>query len=240
MRGFDVLEISGTRGQIATVSKRDRLIAMNETTKRLVVLISGTGTTMQGVIDATRWRTLDAEVVAVFSHEPWSYGLLRAEREGIPANLHDMADYRFEGKTESEYNEALAEKVAAYNPHLVVLAGWKLPFTDAFCEHFAGRIVNLQQGVPGQYTPFDIYEQNPVSRAFDAYNAGLIREAHVTVHLLDHPDSFGRVVAQERVPIYEFDSLRDLEERMNRVQQETLVNTLQLLLREREDWYGSN
>lgn len=195
---------------------------------------------MQSVLDATRWRTLDAQIVAVFSHEPWSYGLLRAEREAIPALLHDVADYRFEGKTESEYNEALAEKVAAFAPDFVILAGWKLPLTDAFCDQFVGKLVNLQQGLPGQFPLFDPYAQNPASRVFEAYNAGLIREAHVTVHVLDHPDSFGRVVAQERVPIYDFDTLIDLEERMNRVQQETLVNTLQLLLRERDDWFDTN
>jgi phosphoribosylglycinamide formyltransferase 1 len=211
-----------------------------QSTKRLVLLISGTGATMQGVIDATRWRTLDAQVVAVFSHEPWSYGLLRAEREGIATVLHDVAEYRFEGKTDSEYNQALADKVAAFEPDLVILAGWKLPLTDAFCDQFAGKLVNLQQGLPGQFPLFDPYGQNPASRAFEAYTAGLIREAHVTVHILDHPDSFGRVVAQESIPIYDFDTLMDLEERMNRVQQEMLVNTLQLLLRERDDWRALN
>ena len=92
---------------------------MNRTIKRLVVLISGNGSTLQSVIDATRWQTLGAEVIAVFSHEAWSYGLLRAEREGIPAVLHDLAKFRIEGKSEYEYNQALAEQVSTYNPDLV-------------------------------------------------------------------------------------------------------------------------
>ncbi len=208
---------------------------MNFNTKRLVVLISGTGSTLQGIIDATRWQTLDAEVGAVFSHEPWSYGLLRAEREGIPAILHDLADYRLEGKAEGEYNEDLAREVAAYCPDIVILAGWRLPLTEYFFRCFPNKVINLQPGLPGQFPVFDPYGQNPVSRAFEAFNAGLIREAHVTAHILNDVESFGRVVAQEAVPIYEFDTLVDLEDRMNRVQQDLLVNTLRLLLRETED-----
>lgn len=200
--------------------------------KRLVVLISGTGSTLQAIIDATRWQTLDAEIVAVFSHEAWSYGLLRAEREGLETKLHDLTDYRFEGRSEREYEEDLAEKVAAYEPDLVVLAGWQHPLHEAFFERFPNRVVNLFAGLPGQLPLFDPYGRNPVSRAFEAYTAGLIREAHVTVQLLDGQEPFGKVVATKQVPIYEFDTLIDLEDRLNRTQEELLVNTLRLLLRD--------
>ena len=208
---------------------------MNRTIKRLVVLISGNGSTLQSVIDATRWHTLGAEVVAVFSHEAWSYGLLRAEREGIPAVLHDLAKFRIEGRGEYEYNQVLAEQIATYNPDLVVLAGWKLPLTDNFFQHFPNKVVNLKQGLPGEYPTFDPYGRNPVSRAFEAYNAGLINQTHFSTQILNNSRGSGRVIAQEPVPIYDFDTLIDLEERMNRVQQDLLINTLRLLLRDYEN-----
>lgn len=207
---------------------------MNRTTKRLVVLISGNGSTLQSVIDATRWQTLNAEVVAVFSHESWSYGLLRAEREGIPAILHDLAEFRIEGKSEYQYNEALAEQIVAYQPDLVVLAGWKFPLTNNFYQRFPNKILNLQQGLPGEYPMFDPYGRSPVSRAYEAYNAGLINQTHFTAQILNNAHGSGRVIAQQPVPIYHFDTLIDLEERMNRLQQELLVNTLRLLLRDNE------
>ncbi|MBA3533728.1 MAG: phosphoribosylglycinamide formyltransferase [Ardenticatenales bacterium] len=205
---------------------------MNSTTKRLVVLISGTGATLQAILDGTRWETLDAEVVAVFSHEPWSYGLLRAEREGIDASLHDFADYRFEGKSESDYEQELADKIAAYRPDLIILAGWKHPLYEGFFQRFPERVVNLHSGLPGPEPLFDPYGQNPVSRAFEAYNAGVIHEAQVAVQVLDGSEPFGKIVAEQRVPIYDFDTLIDLEDRMNRAQEELLVNTLRLLLRD--------
>ncbi|MGH2542522.1 MAG: formyltransferase family protein [Ardenticatenaceae bacterium] len=206
-----------------------------ETTKRLVVLMDGTGSTLQSILDATRLETLDAEVVAVFSHEPWCYGLLRAEREGVPALLHDLADYRFGGKSESEYVADLAERIESFEPDLVVLAGWNLPLNEEFFRRFANRVINLHSGLPGQFPIFDPYGQNPASRAYEAYSAGLIREAHVSVQLFSERETLARIIAQQPVPIYEFDHLGDLEERMNRVQQELLVNTLRLLLRETGD-----
>lgn len=209
---------------------------MNRKTKRLVALISGNGLTLQSVIDATRWQTLGAEVVAVFSHEAWSYGLLRAEREGVPAILHDLTEFRVEGKSEYEYNEALADKIAAYKPDLVVLADWKQPLTDNFFQRFPHKILNLQPGLPGESPLFgNPYARNPVSRAYEAYNAGLINQTHLTTQILNNAFGSGRVIAQVPVPIYDFDSLIDLEERMNRAQQELLINTLSLLLRDYEE-----
>lgn len=208
---------------------------MNGTPKRLVVLISGTGLTLQSVIDAVRWETLGAEIVAVFSHEPWSYGLLRAEREGLTTHLHDLADYRFEGKSEQAYNQELADKVAAYQPDLVVLADWTLPLTETFFLRFPNQVVNLHQGLPGQYPLFDPYGQNPVSRAFEAYRAGLIRETQISIQVVSNYDGTSQTIAQVPVPIYDFDTLVDLEYRINLAQQELLVNTLRLLLRSNAD-----
>jgi phosphoribosylglycinamide formyltransferase-1 len=200
--------------------------------KRIVALISGTGSTLQGLVDATRWETVEAEIVAVVSHEQWGYGLLRAEREGVPTILHDMSEYRLSGKSESEFVSDLIARVDGVRPDLVILAGWNLPLNDEFFRHFENRVLNLHSGVPGQYLPhFDPYGQNPVSRAFEAYSAGAIREAQVSIQMLTGMEVEGRIIAQQFVPIYEVDHLVDLEDRMQRVQQELLVNTLRLLLR---------
>lgn len=205
---------------------------------RLVLLISGSGTTMQAILDACRLDRLNAEVVAVFSHEPFEYGLLRAEREGIPAFLHDLADYRFAGRSQTEYDADLAERVAAFNPDYVVVAEWKLPLGDAFLERFPNRVIHLHAGLPGQFPLFDPYGQNPVSRAFDAYNNGLIRETGVNLHILRDAATRGPVLAEERVPIYEYDTLLDLEERFIRASQDSLINGLRLLIADRLPSYS--
>jgi phosphoribosylglycinamide formyltransferase-1 len=197
---------------------------------RLVLLIAGAGTTMQAISDACRLQQLNAEVVAVFSHEPYAYGLLRAEREGLVAHLHDLTDYRYDGRTYTDYEIDLAERVAAYNPDYVVLAEWRLPLNEPFLSRFPNRVLNLHAGLPGQFPIFDPYGQNPVSRAFDAYNMGLIRETGITVHILRDAAAAGPVLAQELVPIYEFDTLLDLEDRFIRTSQEILMNSLRQLI----------
>ena len=188
---------------------------------------------MQAILDACRLERLDAEVVAVFSHERYEYGLLRAEREGVPAILHDLADYRFEGRSQQEYDADLAERVAAFRPDYVVVAEWKLPLGPEFLDRFPNRVINLHAGLPGQFPLFDPYGQNPVSRAFDAYNSGLIRETGVNLHILRDAATSGPVLAQERVPIYEYDTLLDLEERFIRASQDILINGLRLLIANR-------
>lgn len=199
---------------------------------RLVLLIAGSGTTMQAILDACRLERLDAEVAAVFSHEAYGYGLLRAEREGLPAFLHDLADYRSTGRSQHDYESDLADRIAAYEPDYVILAEWNLPFSEDFCRRFPDHVINLHAGLPGQFPLFDPYCQNPVSRAYDMYKYGLIRETGVNLHILRDAAMSGPILAQERVPIYEFDTLLDLEYRFIQVSQEILINGLRLLISE--------
>lgn len=206
---------------------------------RLVLLIGGSGITMQAIADACRTEFLDAEVVAVFSHEPYAYGLLRAEREGLTTHLHDLADYRYDGRSYSDYERDLADRVAAFRPDYVILAEWRLPLNEVFLSRFPNRVINLHAGLPGQFPIFDPYGQNPVSRAFDAYNNGLIRETGITVHILRDAAMTGPVLAQERVPIYEFDTLPDLEYRFIQTSQEIVINSLRQLIAERLTEYSA-
>jgi phosphoribosylglycinamide formyltransferase len=202
------------------------------TNKRVVALIAGTGTTLQSVLDAMRWETLGGHVVAVVSHERYSYGLLRAEQELIPAFIHDISDFRYSGEGEEGFNQGLIEIIRPFSPDLIVLAGWQLPLSDSFFQAFPNQVVNLQVGLPGQYPTFDSYGSNPVSRAYEAFTAGQIRETHFSMQILHTSDGQGRTLGQISVPIYDFDNLIDLEERMTRAQQELLVNTLRLVLRD--------
>lgn len=207
------------------------------TTTRLVVLISGSGGVLQAIANACRQGELDAEIAAVFSHEPYAYGLLRAEREDVPAKLHDLSEYRLKGR-EGEYSSDLADRIEEFAPDFVVMAEWRLPLDEAFFNRFPGRIINLHAGLPGQFPVHDPHSQNPVMRAYDAYTDGLIHETGVSAHILHEPEREGSVLGEERVPIYEFDTLRDVEERFFRTQQELLVNVLRQLIDEHDTEYA--
>lgn len=204
---------------------------------RLVILISGSGGVLQAIANACRHGELDAEIAAVFSHDSYTYGLLRAEREGIEAIHHDLSEYRLAGR-EEEYSVDLADRIAEFSPDFVVLAEWRLPLGEEFFTRFPGRIINLHAGLPGQFPVFDPHSQNPVMRAYDAYTDGLIHETGVSAHILHEPKREGAVLGEERVPIYEFDTLPDVEERFFRTQRELLVNVLRQLIEEHEPEYA--
>ncbi len=203
---------------------------------RFVVLISGSGGVLQAILDACRTERLHAQVVAVFSHEPYAYGLLRAEREGVPAFLHDPSEYRFEGRSERDFEADLADRVAQFAPDYIILAEWRLPLGETFLQRFPDRVINLHAGLPGQFPVFDPYGLNPVQRAYEAYAAGIIRETGVTAHILRTSHHEGPILAQKRVPIYEFDTPSDVEERFYRTQCEVLVNVLRRLVEEHEPY----
>ena len=196
--------------------------------KRIVMLIAGTGKLLDAVGQAIRQHHLDALIVAAISHDRWGYGLLRAEREGIPAILHDLADYRATGRSDSVYSDDLLTEVEGHRPDLVMLAGWHHPLTEAFYAHFAQRLVALQSG-PALLSHRSPHTENVVSRLYEAFRAGLITEASVS---LQHPlPTQLRLVAESRIPIYQTDRPVDLEDRLQRAEQDLLANTLHLLLR---------
>lgn len=193
--------------------------------QRIALLISGTGTVAQSVMDAARQGILDAEIVALISHEPWSYGLLRAEREGVPALLHDLAEYRLLGKSDSSYSEELATKLLAFRPDLVVLTDWRLPLGDALLSRFHGRLLRSVVALPGQAYTVDPYGRSSISILYEALRAGGLHEASVRV---EQPSTMGAslLVAEERLPLYPSDTLADIEERATRYQQALLISTL--------------
>src|SRR5258705_13984275 len=106
---------------------------------RLVVLVSGSGTNLQAILDACSGGELPAEVVAVISNKADAYGLVRAAKAGVPglALTKDLAADR------RGYDAILAGYVASYRPDYIVLAGWMRILTSVFLERFPERVINL-------------------------------------------------------------------------------------------------
>src|SRR5688500_20385047 len=91
---------------------------------RLIVLISGSGTNLQAIMDAIAKGHIKAEIAAVVSNRKNAYGLVRAAEAGIETLYFPMKPYTDAGKSRADYDADLAAKVKAYNPDLIVLAGW--------------------------------------------------------------------------------------------------------------------
>lgn len=183
---------------------------------RLVVLISGTGTLLQALIDAGADPDFGATVVAVGSDRPGVAGLDRAARAGLPSFVHPLAA----GADRAAWDRELTALVAQHRPDLVVSAGFlKLVGAD-FLAAFGGRTINthpaLLPAFPGIHGPRDAL----------AYG---VKVSGATVFLVDAGVDTGVIVAQEAVPVLEDDTVRTLHERIKLVERRLLLDTVHAL-----------
>lgn len=193
---------------------------------RLVVLISGNGSNLQALIDAIRYKALDAEIVGVLSNRKDAFGLERAQKAGIPTHYLPLKSYTDSGRTRAEYDADLAGLVRAWRPDFVVLAGWMHILSAAFIDAFPYRIVNLHPALPGQFPGAHAIED-----AIEAYKAGKIRTTGVMVHLVpDEEVDAGPVLESEEVVIYATDSADSLRKRMQQTEHAVLVRALRRLI----------
>lgn len=193
---------------------------------KLAVLISGNGSNLQALLDAIRYRALDAEIAVVISNRKDAYGLQRAEKAGIPTHYHPFKPYREAERSRSDYDADLAALLKPYQPDWVVLAGWMHILSDAFLQKFPYRVVNLHPALPGQFPGVDA-----IARAHTAYQQGDIKKTGVMVHLVpDEGVDSGPVIASEEVLIYANDTVEMLERRVHQTEHRLLIEALRRLM----------
>lgn len=195
-------------------------------TARLVVLISGNGSNLQALIDAIRMKVLDAEIVLVVSNRKDAFGLVRAEKAGIPTHYMPLKPYTAAGRTRADYDADLAQIVGEAAPDWVVLAGWMHILSSAFLDRFPYRVVNLHPALPGKFPG-----AHAVEEAFAAFQRGEIKQTGCMVHLVpDEAVDAGPVIGVAEVPIYRTDTLETLANRMHQAEHKLLVQSLQRLI----------
>jgi phosphoribosylglycinamide formyltransferase-1 len=177
---------------------------------RLVVLISGSGTLLQALIDACADPAYGAEVVAVGSDRTDIEGLERAVRANIPTFVESLQDHA----TRADWDRALTADVAAYQPDLVISAGFMKLVGPEFLARFQGRMINthpaLLPSFPGVHGPRDAL----------AYG---VKITGATVFLVDSGVDSGVILDQRAVPVADNDTVETLHERIKVVEREMLV-----------------
>ena len=189
---------------------------------RLAVLISGSGTNLQAIIDAVRMRVLPAEIVVVVSNRKDAFGLQRAAKAGIPTLYHPLKPYTDAGRTRQEYDADLAAQLRPYKPDWIVLAGWMHILSAEFLRHFPYRVVNLHPALPGQFPG-----AHAIAEALAAYKAGQIKHTGCMVHLVpDEAVDSGPIIGTVDVPIYPTDTEETLAQRMHQAEHTLLIQSL--------------
>jgi phosphoribosylglycinamide formyltransferase-1 len=163
----------------------------------VVVLISGSGSNLQAIIDAE----LPITIRAVISNRADAYGLTRAEQAGIPTAVLDHRGF----PDRESYDAALRELIDSYRPGLLVLAGFMRILSDGFVRHYEGRMINIHPSLLPKYRGLDTH-----ARAIAAGDA----EAGCSVHFVTPELDSGPIIIQARVTIRDGDTPETLAARV--------------------------
>lgn len=189
------------------------------TPARLVVLVSGSGTNLQALIDASADPSYGAKVVAVGADREGIEGLARAERAGIPTFVHRVKDYA----TREEWDAALTASCAEHLPDLVVSAGFMKLVSEEFLARFGGRVVNthpaLSPSFPGMHGPQEALDYG-------------VKVTGCTLFVIDGGVDTGPIVAQTVVPVEDDDDAESLHERIKVAERAMLVDNVGRMARE--------
>ena len=177
--------------------------------KQIVILISGGGSNMQAIArtaERDRWeQTLHARIAAVISNRPDAKGLQRATTMGLTTQVVDHTAFADLADPRTAFDDVLRQTIDAYEPSLVVLAGFMRILTPGFVVHYEGRLLNIHPSLlpafPGLHTH---------QRAIDAG----CRVAGATVHLVTTELDHGPILAQAAVPVLANDTADTLAARV--------------------------
>lgn len=188
---------------------------------KIVVLISGSGSNLQAIIDAIDAGALQAEIEAVVSNKKAAFGLERAKRANIPAVYFPYSPFKSDGR--EAYDNALADTVAAFEPDLIVLAGWMRIFTPAFLDRFPHKIINLHPALPGTYIG-----AHGVDWAWERFQQGELDKTGCMVHYATVDLDEGPVIATAEVALLEGDTKADFVERLRAAEHRLIVEGVRI------------
>ncbi len=188
-------------------------------TARLVVLISGTGSNLQALLQACADPAYGATVVAVGADRDGIAGLEIAAAAGVPTFVCRVRDF----PQRSEWDRALTDHVARYRPDLVISAGFLKLVGEHFLAAFEGRYINTHNALlpafPGIHGPRDAL----------AYG---VKITGATLHFVDAGVDTGPIIAQVAVPVLDDDTEETLTERIKQAERRQLVEYVGRMVRE--------
>ena len=171
----------------------------------IVILISGFGSNLQAIIDATRNGTLPVEIRGVISNRPNAYGLLRAREASIPVRIINNAAY----PNRASFDHALHAAIDSFQPSLVVLAGFMLILGPDLINRYQGRMMNIHPSLLPAYPGLNTHQ-----RVLDARE----KEHGTSVHFVTNELDSGPVIIQARIAVTPADDTQSLTEKVQAVE----------------------
>ncbi len=186
---------------------------------RIVVLISGSGTNLQKIIEAIERGELPAQIIAVISNRVDAYGLQRAKKAGISTRVLDHQQY----KTRQDYDTELQKLIDDYEPGLIVLAGFMRILTNDFVEHYHGRLINIHPALLPEYKGLNTHQR--------VLDGGATRHG-ASVHFVTPELDSGPVIIQRAFTVCADDTVETLEQRVHEIEYEIYPTAIR--------WFAEN
>lgn len=168
---------------------------------RIVVLISGSGSNLQALMDEIDAGRIAANIVAVISNRADAYGLQRAFKADIPAEIIDHTTF----ESREAFDANLQARIDSFSPDLLVLAGFMRILTTAFVRHYAGRMLNIHPSLLPLYRGIHTHARVLADNA---------REHGASVHFVTAELDGGPIVMQAKVPVLPSDTANSLAKRV--------------------------
>lgn len=170
--------------------------------KSIVVLISGSGSNLQAIMDQVHCTDVPGKVVAVISNKPDAYGLQRAQNADIPTHVfkHQKAESRLAFDTE------MMAQIDQYQPDLIVLAGFMRILSDEFVNHYMGRLINIHPSLLPEFKGLHTHR-----RALEAK----VKYHGASVHFVTPTLDDGPVILQGKVTVEANDTEESLQKKVH-------------------------
>lgn len=196
---------------------------MTDRKKKLAVLVSGTGTNLQAIIDAIKTGELaDTEISIVISSKKEAFALSRAEIAGIKTLFLNPADF----KNNIEFDKKLAETIQKYNVDLIILAGYMKILSEIFINTFKNKIINIHPALLPNFGGKGMYGK----KVHESVLKSGVKESGCTSHFAINEVDAGPIIDQIKVPVLEGDTVETLSNRILKEEHKLLVRSIKKVL----------
>ncbi len=182
----------------------------------IVVLISGSGSNLQAIIDACDLNIIKGKVVAVISNESEAYGLERAKKHNIPYKFINHNEFN----SREEFDEELVEAINGFNPDLIVLAGFMRILSKVATSIYKDKMINIHPSLLPKYPGLNTHEKVLANK--DSIHG-------VTIHKVSAELDAGPIIAQAKIAVKENEPLEELIERIHKAEHKLFPKIISLI-----------
>ena len=183
---------------------------------KIIVLISGSGSNLQAIIDACNAKMINGCVVGVISNKANAYGLERAKKNNIPTNVINHNDFT----TREDFDKELVSSVNTFQPDLIVLAGFMRILSPIMTSVFKNKMINIHPSLLPKYPGLNTHEQ-VIANDDDEHG--------VTIHSVSEELDGGPIIAQSKISVYKDQKLDDLIERIHKIEHKIFPKVISMI-----------